>query len=90
MTQSLARTATDRQREARSTAFRRVRDDASLQLNPDQCLRLRSRYSNCDKCAQACPPRVLRVSNERIELADGCLLNSTYIGGLGARKRTIY
>ena len=73
MTQSLARPATDRQREARSTAFRRVREDVSLRINPDRCLRLRSRYSDCDRCAQACPPRVLLVNNERMELADGCL-----------------
>ncbi|MBI2294517.1 MAG: 4Fe-4S binding protein [Betaproteobacteria bacterium] len=44
-----------------------------MQLDADRCLRLRSRYSDCDQCAQACPPRVLRVSHERIELADGCL-----------------
>lgn len=58
---------------SRSTPFRRVRKDASLLLDADRCLRLRSRYSDCDRCAQACPPRVLHVSQERIELADGCL-----------------
>lgn len=50
-----------------------MRGDVSLQITAGRCLRLRSRYSDCEKCAQACPPRVLRVNNECIELADGCL-----------------
>lgn len=73
MTQYLARPAARGQREARSTAFRRVREDVSLRINPDRCLRLRSRDSDCDRCAQACPPRVLLVDDERMDLADGCL-----------------
>lgn len=63
----------NRQPPRRSTVFQCVRDDASLQLDAERCLRLRSRYSDCDQCAQACPARVLHVSPERIELADGCL-----------------
>lgn len=73
MTQSWASPVANRQPPPRSTAFGRGWDDAPLQLNADRCLRLRSRYSDCDQCAQVCPPRVLRVSHERIELAHGCL-----------------
>lgn len=50
-----------------------VRDEIYLQFDAHRCLRLRSRYSDCDRCAKACPPRVLRVTHEWLELADGCL-----------------
>lgn len=46
---------------------------AAPQLDTDRCLRLRSRYSDCENCAQACPVHALRVSFERIELPDDCL-----------------
>ena len=58
---------------SRPTPFRRVRKDASLLLDADRCLRLRSRYSDCDRCAQACPQRVLRACDSGFRLADGCL-----------------
>ena len=75
MRQSCGSSDSDRElvRAPRPALFRRMRVDGSLQITAGQCLRMRSRYSDCEKCAQACPPRVLRVSNECIELADGCL-----------------
>lgn len=73
MSKSLGSPVADRQPAAPRIAFRPVGDHAALQFNAHQCLRVRSRYSDCERCAQACPPRALHVNNERIELADGCL-----------------
>ena len=73
MTRSLAAPVADRRPTSRSTPFRRVREDAFLLLDAERCLRLRSRYSDCEKCAQACPPRVLHMRDEGFGLADGCL-----------------
>lgn len=73
MTKSFAHLVADTQLPPRSHPNLRVRNDVSLQINADRCLRLRSRYNDCDRCAQACPAHVLHVSNERIELAEGCL-----------------
>lgn len=73
MTESFAHLVADTQLPPRSHPNLRVRNDVSLQINADRCLRLRSRYNDCDRCAQACPAHVLHVSNERIELAEGCL-----------------
>lgn len=50
-----------------------MRGDVPLQISAGHCLRLRSRYSDCERCALACPTRVLRVSNECIELGQECL-----------------
>jgi len=73
MTKSFAHLVADTQLPPRSHPNLRVRNDVSLQINADRCLRLRSRYNDCDQCAQACPAHVLHVSIERIELAEGCL-----------------
>ena len=61
------------QRVPHSGTHSRVRGEISLQFDAHQCLRLRSRYSDCDRCAKACPPRVLHVRDEGFRLADGCL-----------------
>lgn len=42
-------------------------------FHPQQCLRLRSRFSNCERCAAACPAHVLRMTGDALELAGDCL-----------------
>lgn len=73
MTLSLHAPVAGWQPTSRPIPFRRVRKDACLLLDADRCLRLRSRYSDCERCVQACPPRVLHVHDEGFRLADGCL-----------------
>lgn len=58
---------------ADGVAFRPIGSDRPVRLNAERCLALRSRYSDCRRCEEVCPAGVLRVSGERIELADGCL-----------------
>ncbi|MBI4189830.1 MAG: hypothetical protein HY525_04760 [Betaproteobacteria bacterium] len=53
--------------------FRPIRPEYPVSLDRNHCLRLRSRYNDCDRCAQACPARALRVTDTAIELADGCM-----------------
>ena len=73
MTEDFAVPVAYRRPTQRSTPLRRVREDAFLRLDADRCLTLRSRYSNCERCAQACSPRVLHLCDEGFRLADGCL-----------------
>jgi ferredoxin len=58
---------------ADSTAFRPIGSEGAVRLDAARCLALRSRYSDCRRCETACPAGVLRVNDERIKLADGCL-----------------
>lgn len=59
---------------SRSVAFSRtLRSDSPVALIADECLRLSSRYSDCERCAEACPARVLCVSASTIDQHDGCL-----------------
>lgn len=53
--------------------FKLLRSGSPVEFDPGQCLRLRSRYNDCDDCVRACPAQVLHVSQGGIELADGCL-----------------
>lgn len=73
MSQRLGSSVALRRPGACFTAFRRVGEATAPQLDADRCLRLRSRYSDCEKCAQACPTHLLEVSNDYVDLADGCL-----------------
>ena len=58
---------------ASGSAFRPLRPECPVAFDSSRCLRLRSRYNDCGRCAQACPARVLRVTHTALELADGCL-----------------
>ena len=62
-----------RQSEAPRPVFRPIRPEYPVTVDRRHCLRLRSRYNDCDRCAQVCPAHVLHVTNAAIELADGCL-----------------
>lgn len=73
MTRRFAAPVANRRRAPRSTSFRRVWKDAFLRLDADRCLRLRSRYSDCERCERACPSRVLHVRDGGFRLADECL-----------------
>lgn len=54
-------------------AYRPLRPEPAVAFDPVRCLRLRSRYSECERCAEACPAKVLRVTGTAIELAADCL-----------------
>ena len=58
---------------AAGPVFRPIRPEYPVSLDRSYCLRLRSRYNDCDRCAQACPARVLRITNTAVELGEGCL-----------------
>jgi len=53
--------------------FQPIRPEYAVTFERSRCLRLRSRYNNCELCAQACPARVLRVTDTSVELGEGCL-----------------
>lgn len=73
MTSSHAASQDSMQRAKARLLFRPLRREDSVALDPRRCLRLRSRQNDCDRCAQACPARVLRVSHVAVELDDGCV-----------------
>lgn len=44
-----------------------------LRFQGEACLALRSRYSNCARCRDACPAGVLAINKDGVTLAEGCL-----------------
>lgn len=62
-----------RQAVAPRPVFRPIRSEYAIAFARDYCLRLRSRYNDCELCAQACPARVLRITATTVELGEGCL-----------------
>lgn len=52
---------------------RPLRFDSALTFAEGACLALRSRYSNCAACANACPAGVLRLDASGLSLTAGCL-----------------
>jgi len=48
-------------------------DEHSVLFDRDCCVRLRSRYSTCALCAQACPAHLVRITGTAIEVGEGCL-----------------
>jgi ferredoxin len=49
-------------------------DRSRIQAEPDRCLRVRDRFSDCECCIRACPVEALSLSDEGISLqAEACL-----------------
>lgn len=53
--------------------YRRLRPDAPVGLLARACLELHARRVACGYCAEACPAKVLSLSNEAFQISDGCL-----------------
>jgi Fe-S-cluster-containing hydrogenase component 2 len=58
---------------AATVTFRRLNPDAPVGVCADACLPLRSRHTECDRCAEACPAGVLHRGEETFFLDEGCL-----------------
>lgn len=54
-------------------SYRRLRLDAPVGLLAKSCLELHPRRVACAHCAEACPVQVLSLTDEGMQLSDGCL-----------------
>jgi len=73
MSQGTKRTQNKRDGAESAYVFRRVRENSGLSVSDAFCLRLRSRYSECSFCVDACPVGAIRFSDDSLEVSSACL-----------------
>lgn len=58
---------------SKGRVFRRMRESGGLSVSDAFCLKLRSRYSECSFCVDACPGGVICFSDDSVDVSSACL-----------------